>query len=677
MGVKTTLEIGVDSSQASASVEEINKGLTDADKAAGKLGNSIDDVKQGLNDTKDDAGKVGTNLEKSAEKGGKSFKAMAASLGKSLGIIGLIAGAISVVKDALAGNQKVVDFFSTAIGTLSDMVRDFFNFVTDNAGQVVDFFKAIFDDPMASIEKLGQAIKENLVERFESFGKTLGLIGKAVAQFFSGEFTQSWETLKEAGKESIDVLTGVNNTVDKVGEAVSNAAEAIGEYVKKTWDANAALVDLQNNAKIAAAQAARLAEQYDRSAELLRQTRDDERKSIEDRIKANNQLKDVLDKQEEAELAAANAQVVAAQATYNHNKTIDNQVALTQALANADGVRAKVAGLRSEQQMNDLALNKEMNELLKAQSEAYADLDVNAQRFAADNIKDERARLDAQRAVLEQEKQIQLERLQGEIDKHAQGTQARLDAEIAYNQKKQEIDQGLEANSIAKADAEIARINEMNSIRVGLIQGGTQMQLAALELEYQQKAALHKGDSEYLILLEEEKQKKMLEIKNAARQKDLQMASDVLGALTALNNAFPANTLKNAKKSFKINKALQLAQAGINGTQSVMSVLADPTLVGPARWIAAATAGITAAANVAKIAKTKFDESQFQTEKPEVPTAPSGASSGGSMSAPSLDLSFLNNQATQAQPLQAYVLSTHVSTSLQADEKIQEQARIK
>jgi len=571
---------------------------------------------------------IGDNAKKSATAATKSFKDMAGNIAKSLGVIGLVATAIGAVKEVLAGNQKIVDFFSVAMGTLSDIVKDAFNFITENAGQVVDYFKAIFEDPLGSLQKLGEAIKENLIERFVSFGETLGLIGKAVAEFFSGEFSKSFETLKAAGKESIDVLTGVDDTVDKVTETVTTAVETFGKYISKTVEANQQLVTLQNNAKLAAAEQARLAEQYDRSAELLRQARDDERKSIDDRIKANNELGDVLDKQEEAELKAAQAQVDAAAAMVQHNNTIDNQVALTQALANADGVRAKIAGLRSEQQMNDLALSKEKNDLLKSEAEATNELSIENQRFYAERIKGDLMRLNALKYVLGEERKLELARLQEQINAHAEGTQARLDAQIAYNQKEQEF-----------AQQEIALNDQIKDAKI--------------------KNAKDAAD-----------------IERQEQEKRVQMATDALGSLIALNDAFPANSKKNALKSFKINKALQLAQASISGTQSVMSVLADPTLVGPARFIAAATAGIAAAANIAKIQKTTFDSSKFDSTTPSGGGGAMGGGGGGSTSAPALDLSFLNNGQTKAQPIQSYVLATNVTSAQDAQQKILDQSKL-
>ena len=581
----------------------------------------LDPLKKGADEATDRVENIGKSAKKSAESGAKSFKAFASNLAKSLGIVTLVASALNVVKDVLASNQKVVDFFSTAMGTLGDMVRDLFDYVSENAGVVVDYFKAIFEDPVGALKDFGNAIKENLIERLNSVIDTWGLLGKAVSEFFSGDFEKSWETLKDAGKEAVDVVTGIDNTVDKVTETVTKAAESFTNYATKIWNSNAALVDLQNQAKLAAAQQARLAEQYDREAELLRQTRDDERKSIADRIEANNQLAEVLNKQEKAELAAANAQVQAAQATYNHNKTIDNQVALTQALAAADGVRAKIAGLRSEQQMNDLALSKEENELLRVQAEATNRLSLEAQKFYAGRIKSDVLRLQALKNIAMQEREIELKRLQEQIETYNVGTQARVDAEIAYTEKKQELDLQIKAqeDEIKKAAAEDRKEAE------------------DAELKYQEQKFL--------------------------------LASQGTQSLMDLNDALTANGIVNAKQSFKINKSLQIAQATIAGYQSVNAVLADLTIPTAIRIPLAIATGISAFANVAKIAAMKYDGGGGAS----APSGPNANSSGG---APAVDLSFLNVNGNNAQPVQAYVLATNVSSAQEAEQKIKDQSKI-
>lgn len=157
----------------------------------------------------------------------------------------------------------------------------------------------------------------------------------------------------------------------------------------------------------------------------------------------------------------------------------------------------------------------------------------------------------------------------------------------------------------------------------------------------------------------------------------MEMAQMALGGLSSLADALTANGVLNAKQSFKVNKALQVTQAGIGAIQAVQNVLADPTLIGPARFIAAAAAGVAGAANVAKIAAMKFNPGT--TNPPPSTMGGGGGGSmfgGGSTSAPAIDLSFLNNQQTKAQPIQSYVLATNVTSAQDAQQKILDQSKL-
>lgn len=661
MAKELNFEINVDDSEAQSSIE--------------KLTDSVSELNSEIKDTAKDSQKVGTNLKKSTESGAKGFKAIGTAI-KAAGL-GLLISAVSLIKEVFSSNQKVLDTFSIALGTLSDMIRDFFSFVTDNAGSVVDWFKQIFNDPVQSIKDFGQAIVDNLIERFNSFLETLGHVGKAIAELFKGNFDAAWNEAVAAAEESVDVLTGVDDTVQKVTETVNEAVDAFGNYASKTWDANAALVALQNNAKLAAAQQARLAEQYDREAELLRQLRDDERNTITDRIKANNDLLAVLDKQEKAELAAANAQVEAAAATYKHSKTIDNQTALIQAQAAADGVRAKIAGLRSEQQMNDLALNRELNEMLKAQNASINDLAISESKFQAERKKNDIERLTALRSVLMQEREMQLARLQEEINKHKEGTQLRLDAQIAYNEKKIELDQSLATTEDQLREANETRFREQLTILANITTYGRNRELTMLELEYAEKAKLYKNDKEMAELLEREKQEKIRQINQEAREKEFEMASNALGALMDLNSAFNANSEAAARRQFAINKAFSLSQAIINTYQAVNAALTaggNPAkLATGAQFVEAGIALTAGLANVIKISQTQFEGDST----PSSSGASGVASTGAGITAPSpANFAFLGMQPQQQPPLQAYVLSGQVSSNLEAQQLINNQARL-
>jgi len=652
---------------------QINVDDKDAQSSITRLKEGVETVNDKIEKTGDETQNVGKNLKKAGEAGAKGFKAIGLAI-KAAGI-GLVISAIGVLKDVFSANQKVVDFFSTAMGTLGDMIRDLFNYIGENAGVVVDWFKKIFDDPVESIKQFGQAILDNLIERFKSYLDMLGYVAEALSQLFQGNLDNAKQAAIKAGKEYVDVFTGVENTVDRATVVVEEAATAFGNYAEKVWNSNAALTDLQNRAKIAAAQQARLAEQYDREAELLRQRRDDERNSIEERIVANNDLLAVLDKQEKAELSAANAQVEAAAAVYKHNKTIDNQTALIQAQAQADGVRAKVAGLRSEQQMNDLALNRELNEMLKAQNASINDLAIAESKFQAERKKNDIERLTALRSVLMQEREMQLARLQDEITKHKEGTQSRLEAQIAYNEKKIELDQSLATTEDQLREANETRFREQLTILANITTYGRNRELTMLELEYAEKAKLYKNDKEMAELLEREKQEKIRQINQQAREKEFEMASNALGALMELNNAFNANSEAAARRQFAINKAFSLSQAIINTYQAVNAALTaggNPAkLATGAQFVEAGIALTAGLANVVKISQTKFEGGSVPSGGGNI----NGVSTGTQAPSPA-NFAFLGIQPNQQPPLQAYVVSGQVSSNLEAQQLINNQARL-
>jgi hypothetical protein len=160
------LQLQVDSTGAITSINKVNEGLQKADKTAG-------------------------DIKKSADKSASGFKAMGTAI-KASGI-GLLVAAFAFLKEVISGNQKVLDTFSAVLGTAADIIRDLFSYITDNAGAVVSWFKAIFDDPVQSLKNFGDAIVENLIERFQSFLDTLGFIAEGVKNLFSGEFTAALE----------------------------------------------------------------------------------------------------------------------------------------------------------------------------------------------------------------------------------------------------------------------------------------------------------------------------------------------------------------------------------------------------------------------------------------------------------------------------------------------------
>jgi hypothetical protein len=284
--------------------------------------------------------------------------------------IGLLLAAMDILKELFDNNQKTVDLFNTAFNTLQVAFSDFSKFIGSNIGGFVDFFKAIFEDPLGAVKDLGNAIKDNIIERFESLLDTLGFVGEAMKKFMDGDFKGALDSVKSAGKEMLDVYTGVNDSFDKGAKLITKGAKALVEYTNETVKQGAAMTESNKAAEIAEVLMQGLIEKYDLQAEKLRQVRDDERLSIDERIKANEDLGKVLEEQEKAMLE--NAQTILAAKARQLELDEDNiefQKEFIAAQNELVGVQAQVSGFRSEQLMNEMALQRELLDIEKARGE--------------------------------------------------------------------------------------------------------------------------------------------------------------------------------------------------------------------------------------------------------------------------------------------------------------------
>ena len=402
------------------------------------------------------SGKALDGLKKGAKGVAGGFRAMGTAL-KAAGI-GLIIGALATLKELFEQNQRVVDLFNVAFETLSIVFSDFTTFIKENVGVVTGFFKSLFEDPVVKIKEFGDAIYNGVIARIKQGIEALGLFGKAIGKLFKGDFSGALETAKEGTKELFDVITGEEGGFEAVKETINDVAESVVDYAKATVEAATANVDLKKQAELAAVANQGLIEKYDLQAESLRQIRDDERLSIEDRKKANNDLLLVLDQQEKSMLKNAQIALRAAQAQLKKDtENIEFKKAVMEAENELAAVRAQVAGFRSEQQSNDLALSKEELEMTKSKLESEVNLSIEQKRFNAEQIKDNLQRLEKQKEIDAQEREIQTTRLQGIVNDANAGTQAKIDAQIALNEFNQQADQQ-EVTRLAEIEAEKLRI---------------------------------------------------------------------------------------------------------------------------------------------------------------------------------------------------------------------------
>jgi hypothetical protein len=151
-----------------------------------------------------------------------------------------------------------------------------------------------------------------------------------------------------------------------------------------------------------------------------------------------------------------------------------------------------------------------------------------------------------------------------------------------------------------------------------------------------------------------------------------------LSIISDLAGAFAGESEAQQRKAFQIQKGVSIATATIDtylaAQGAYRSQMAISTPDAPVR--AAVAAGIAIAQGLARVAV--ISKQQFNGGG-----STSGGSGGGSvpsaggMQAPSpSNFAFVQNQPNQQPPLQAYVVSTQVSSNLEAQQLINNQARL-
>jgi len=279
--------------------------------------------------------------------------------------IGAIVAIFAKLFQLFSSNQKVLDAFSIANKAISIAFRDMFKLLSDNVGKVTGWFKELFEDPKQKLVDFGDAIKKNLVERFNSFLETIGFLGEAFVKLINRDFAGAMEAAKNAGGEFVDTLTGVDNTVGKVSKVIVEGTEKLNNYAKATLDTATEMTDLEKAAGRASIEFEKQNAQFLKDAEDQRKIRDDVNKTFAERITANEKLGQILLDQEAAQLKQLKTVQAAAQAQFDLTGLEEDYLVLQQAkvaiIQNEEAVRAQA----SEQLTNQVALENELAEAIR------------------------------------------------------------------------------------------------------------------------------------------------------------------------------------------------------------------------------------------------------------------------------------------------------------------------
>ena len=583
---------------------KIKVDTKDAEKSVDKLGDSYDDlvkkleeVEKAISETTDpkklefykkkqkelneelgrtsDANKKIGKTAKGASKASIFLSRTIEGIGlalKAVGI-GLVIAAFAKMVDVFTNNQKVADGLSTAFKTLSIFLNQTLGVLVnaistvseasngfENLSKVVGGLITISLTPLLLIiDSLKLRFYEAQLAYEQSFlgdndPTTINKLRENI-QGVKDDVKETAQEYLQAGEDIVSGFSGAVNEVTSLGENVINGLKDVS--ISASFEQAKASTELGKAAILAEASLQGLIEKYDRQAEQLRQIRDDDQKSIADRIKANEELGRILDEQNKEQVKLAKVKVSQAQDELKNNKdNVEAQRALIEAQNEVLAIEAQVEGFRSEQLVNRNSLLREQKDIVKELNEIGKTEAERVKQEAKDLLEERRAKIELQISD-----EVEKFRLLAEARKDYEDTIAELDA--AEQVRIDKIAEEQEKIDKEERDQKIAYAKTVEENKESLLTAGLDFANSQLK----QNSNLSKGIAAAQTVFDTQQG---ITSALAAKGADQLLPFPVRLANAALVGIKGALALKNILKTNPISGSGGTAQnnAGAGGTQA-------------------------------------------------------------------------------------------------------------
>lgn len=443
------VKLTIDDTGAVKAVKNIKDAIKDVGEEAEKTDKEVEAIGVAAGDTK-----VGFGImARAISKVGTALKATG---------IGLVLALVAGLTEAFTRNKEVMDGVSIVLGTIQEVFSQITN-------AIVSTYKAI-SSTSDNFDALGKVISSLItisLYPLELTFYTLLQASQALRVGYEKMFGDD-ESVKKAQEEmdktTLKLILLNTEVVKAGGELVDNFVEAVGEVsniasvasenlskvsIKAANETSKAYKAAKDAAILAQAESAALRAGYELEAAELKKIRDNVNLSLEERIKANDDLAVTSAKAEEQMKRQAQLAINLAELELKKNNSIENQAALIQANADLKAVEAEIAGKTEEVETNRVGLLNEQNALILTGIESERERNKLQREFDAEQEVDPLVKLEKQKTALELENEAILEDLEAKRLLYAEGTQQRVDAEQDYLNKKQGIDNQLVANTTA------------------------------------------------------------------------------------------------------------------------------------------------------------------------------------------------------------------------------------
>ena len=312
----------------------------DAVKAAGgidKLTESLKETNKEVKNTSASTQQMGNTVDKATGGAVSKFKALKGGLGGVIASfktlrgaiiatgIGALIIAITSLTQAFTRSEEGQNKFAKILGVIGSVTGNLLDLLADLGEGII----SVFEDPKQALINFKNLLVENITNRFKAILDTVGFLGSAIKNVFSGEFKAALDDAKKAGSSFVDSFTGVENSIDKATNAVKSFAKEIAD------DASAAakIADQRAKAeKLARDLVVERAEAERKIAELREKAVNKDKFTAQERIKFLEEAGRVSDELAAKEIAVSQLRLEAKRTenalTKSNKEDLDEQARL-------------------------------------------------------------------------------------------------------------------------------------------------------------------------------------------------------------------------------------------------------------------------------------------------------------------------------------------------------------
>ena len=309
---------------------------------------------------------------------------------------------VTSIQQAFTRSEEGQDKYAKLLGQIGAVTGELLDRLANLGTAIID----AFTNPRKALEDFGKSIKQFFLDRIKLAVEGIGLLGKAIAKVFDGDFTGAAEDAKNG---FVALNRGINPTVIITEQLV----KATTKLVKVTKEATKAALE---EAKVAG-----------QIADLRAKADKVDRQLLVDRAKADRDRADLLDKSINREKFTTQERIAFLEEAGRLEEEITNkeiaavQMRLDAAKAEAALGLADKAELEEEKRLEAELIQLETAKLTKQREVTSQTIALKAEEAAAKKVIDdqeaadekERAdkKLEDDKLRLEEEKRIEAERI--------------------------------------------------------------------------------------------------------------------------------------------------------------------------------------------------------------------------------------------------------------------------